>query len=155
MKKQLRQLKLAFLVVACLIPLSASANPTDLKLSFTYTSRGKLAVDVKFDQPATTRCIARHRVSLYHEDDVQATLRKSAFNRIVTPGRKSTSLRAQRLLGAQKKNGKDPILAVQTRLICGSEQIDSNVEARYIICGDSTVRLSLKKYFKRLKQALE
>jgi hypothetical protein len=151
-------LTISLLISSLVFTGSVSANPTELDLSFTYSSRGVLAVDVKFDQEATTRCIARHRVSLYHEDKVAGdagVIRQSAFNRSVPVGRKSTSLRARRLLGAKKAAGKDPIMAIQTRLICGDEQVDSNIEARFIRCGERTARLSLSKFLKDLRQKLE
>ena len=163
MESKMKLLKSKFLTLFLLALLlvkseQASANPSDLNLSFDYSSRGVLAVDVKFDQAATSRCIARHRVSLYYEGQVagdSGVIRKSAFNRIVTPGRTSTSLRAKRLLGAKKRNGQDPIMAVQTRLICGSEQVDSNIEARFIRCGEKTARLPLSKFLKDLRKRLE
>lgn len=158
MKRQYRQVKLALSIfaLACFTPAAAFANPTEIKLNFKYSTNGDLAADVKFDQAVTSKkCIARHRVSLYYEGDTSATIRKSVFNRNVPKGRESTSLRAKRLIGAQKIDGKDPILAIQTRLVCGPDEIDSDVEARFINCNPNDKPLTLKKFLTQLKRELE
>lgn len=148
----------AFLVtcISFLVTFSeAWANPTKAKLNFTYRINGSLAIDVRFDEATSTRCIARHRSSLYHEGDElgdRGVIRLSSLSRTLRKGRRSTSIRATGLQGAVQKNGKDPILAVQVRIVCkGSEAVESNIEARFITCGSTTRRLSLTNYLKRLR----
>lgn len=136
----------------------ASANPSKADLKFKYRSNGSLAVDVKFDKPITGRCIARHRSSLYYEGDVlgdPGVIRRSTLSRSLNVGRKSTSLRATGLQGAEQKNGKDPILSVQVKLVCSKQaDVTSNVEARFIRCGPGVKRVSLNKYLSNLKSKL-
>lgn len=151
---------LTLTLAGCLLaqPLVASANPSELNLSFTYRVNGTLKVDVKFDEPTDTRCIIRHRSSLYYEGNqlgVDRVIRKSSHSRVVRVGRKSTSLRAKGLPGVKQVQDQDPIMAVQSRLICsGSPDITSNVEARFVRCGPGTKRISFSKYFKTLKNKL-
>lgn len=137
---------------------SAFANPSKAELSFHYRSNGSFTVDVKFDSPTTSRCIARHRSSLYYEDSVlgdEGVIRQSTISRVLKRGRTSTSLRAFRLPGAARKNGKDPIIAVQTRIVCaGEKDLNSNIEARYIVCGRGAKRVELKTFLAELKKEL-
>ena len=154
-----------FLALTCVVLSSlyfsdtASANPSKANLSFKYDINGSLVINVKFDSPTTTRCVVRHRSSLYHEGDVlgdKGVIRRSTVSRSLAVGRKSTSLRASGLPGAKvDSNGSDPILAVQARLICDGEgSVDSNVVGRYVICGAGVQRYSLSSYFKILKRKL-
>jgi hypothetical protein len=153
--------KLTLLTIALVFlsfPLVASANPSELTLKLKYTSAGSLAVDVAFDQETTSRCIARHRSAFYYEGDSfgdAGVLRRSTHSRIISKGRKSTSLRAVNLPGVVQKNGQDPILSVQVRLICsGEDEVTSNIEARFIRCGRGVKRVSVSKYFSELKKRL-
>ena len=139
---------------------SVSANPAEAILTFKYRSNGSLAINVNFDSEITSRCIVRHRSSLYYEGDVlgdKRVLRRSTISRTLKIGRKSTSLRATNLPGAKlDKNGSDPILAVQARLVCsGEEPVNSNIEARFIICGADVARVSLPTYLSTLKRELK
>ena len=137
---------------------TALANPTEADLRFNYRSNGTLAVNVVFDSPTTSRCVARHRSALYFEGDVigdKGVIRRSTLSRSLRIGRKSTSLRASGLLGVVQKNGADPILSVQVKLICsGSGPVTSNIEARFIRCGSGVRRVSLSRYLSTLTRKL-
>lgn len=140
------------------LPVAASANPTSANLNMRYRSNGSLRVDVKFDDAITSpRCIARHRSRLYYEGQQvgeKGIINRATVSRVLRKGQKSTSLRATSLKGAAQKNGEDPILAMQVRIVCGSDVIDSDAEARFVKCGRGVERLSLSKYFTELKRRL-
>ena len=74
-------------------------------------------------------------------------------NRLLKVGAKSTSIRAKGIRGARRQGGEDPIMSVQARLTCGKTIVDSNIEARFMRCGDGDdARLSLSQFIAQLKK---
>jgi hypothetical protein len=149
----------AALLCACFAG-NAFANPSEVKLTFKYRITGAFAVNINFDSPITSRCIIRHRSSLYYEGDKignTSVLRRATLSRALIIGRKSTSLRATGLPGInQTLGGRDPIIAVQARLVCsGEDDITSNVEARFLICGAGAKRVGLSQYLSLLQKKLK
>lgn len=154
MKTQVKNIKLAILALLLICPTSAFAMPQNVDLEFAkLTPSGDLKVVAKFDEATERKCKISARVKLYNENQQvndSEVISGTVITKRLKKGLKKIVLKASDLPGAKKSEENEPIMAMQVRLKCGEEIVYSDVEARYIICGEGSKRVSLIRYFTSL-----